>query len=316
MIYKSIVINGDLGSGKTTIARLIAERTGLRSISIGDLYREIAQRRGMSALELNLHAERDEEIDRYIDDLQRQMAESSEQLVVDSRLAWLFFREALKVHLITDPVVAAGRVFARPADQVESYSSIDEATGSLRSRSESERQRFITKYGVDKERLRNYDLICDTTRADPAGIADWVLHAYQSGDQRSASVDPAILLDPARIYPTQPITGLRGLWDSDESFVTDLGKAGFQQVEPITLGYTGSSFYVVDGHRRLSAALRNDFRLIPARLAAEREETMIAGLTAGQYFVSAVTLSMIYDWGDAHGIGLRVPAHLETQLTR
>jgi cytidylate kinase len=316
MIYKSIVINGDLGSGKTTIARLIAERTGLRSISIGDLYREIAQRRGMSALELNLHAERDEEIDRYVDDLQRQMAESSEQLVVDSRLAWLFFRAALKVHLVTDPVVAAGRVFARPADQVESYSSIDEAADSLKSRSESERQRFITKYGVDKERLRNYDLICDTTRADPAGIADWVLRAYQADGRQPAPVTPALLLDPGRIYPTQPITGLRGLWDADEGFVADIGRAGFQQVDPITLGYTGSCFYVVDGHRRLSAALRNDFRLIPALLAAEREEVVLAGLNAERYFESAVTLSMIYDWNDAHDVRLRVPAHLETQLAR
>ena len=51
----------------------------------------------------------------------------------------------------------------------------------------------------------------------------------------------------------------------------DVGAAGFQRLEAITVGYTGSSFYVVDGHRRLSAALRNEFRLIPGTLAAERE---------------------------------------------
>ena len=249
-------------------------------------------------------------------DLQRQLAESEDQMVVDSRLAWLFFREALKVHLITDPVVAAGRVFARPSDQVESYSSVDEATGSLKSRSESERQRFIAKYGVDKERLRNYDLICDTTRSDPAGIADAVIESYRAaGQEPGPAGSPALLIDPARIYPTQSISGLRGLWDCDESFVQDVGAAGFQRLEAITVGYTGSSFYVVDGHRRLSAALRNEFRLIPGTLAAEREEVAVAGLGAARYFESAVTLGMIYDWDDAHGIRLRVPAHLESQLT-
>jgi hypothetical protein len=37
------------------------------------------------------------------------------------------FRDALKVHLITDPVVAAERVLGRPGDAVEHYGSVQEA---------------------------------------------------------------------------------------------------------------------------------------------------------------------------------------------
>jgi len=112
------VVNGDLGSGKSTVSKLLARRLGIRRISIGDLYRQMAQHRGMTALELNLHAELDDKIDHYVDRLQDDIAGSGEHVVMDSRLAWFFFRDAVKVHLITDPVVAAHRVMGRPADSV------------------------------------------------------------------------------------------------------------------------------------------------------------------------------------------------------
>src|SRR5690242_17665881 len=100
---RSVVINGDLGSGKSTVSAQLARQLGVRRISVGDLYREMAQRRGMTALQLNLHAELDDKIDYYVDRLQSDIAMSGETLIVDSRLAWHFFRDALKVHLVTDP---------------------------------------------------------------------------------------------------------------------------------------------------------------------------------------------------------------------
>ena len=81
----------------------------------------MAKQRGMTALQLNLHAELDDKIDFYVDRLQSDIAASGEQLIVDSRLAWFFFRDALKVHLITEPTVAAHRVVGRPTNAVETY---------------------------------------------------------------------------------------------------------------------------------------------------------------------------------------------------
>src|SRR6266508_2251112 len=153
---RSVVINGDLGSGKSTVSVLLARQLGIRRISIGDLYREMAQQRGMTALELNLHAELDDKIDHYVDQLQGDIAASGEQLIVDSRLAGYVFTGALKVHLITEPTVAAQRALARPANTVETHPSVEEARSRLATRSESARVRFITRYGADKTRLRNY----------------------------------------------------------------------------------------------------------------------------------------------------------------
>ncbi|MFE9690976.1 AAA family ATPase [Micromonospora sp. NPDC005806] len=308
-VRHSIVFNGDLGSGKSTVSVEIAKRLNMRRVSVGDLYRQMAQERQMTALQLNLHAELDQAVDGYVDQLQRDIAASGERLVMDSRLAWHFFTDALKVHMITEPTEAARRVLARPSGPAESYTSLNEARAKLRERSESERGRFIVRYGVDKARLRNYDLICDTTRATPEQVIQHVIDVYEGrlGADVVAEGQPLLLLDPARVYPTEDIATLRGLWDSE--FVGDVAEAGDEALVPLTIGYTGEYFFVVDGHRRLSAALQNGFPLVPARLAAEVEEPVVGGMSAVDYFAAQARPSLIHDWEAAHGLQLPLPEH-------
>lgn len=307
---RSVVVNGDLGSGKTTVTVKLAERLGMRRISVGDLYREMARRKGMTALQLNLHAELDDEVDGYVDRLQGEIAESDEQLVVDSRLAWFFFTRALKVHLITDPTVAAQRVLARPSSEVESYTSLAEAEQRLRERSESERARFLVRYGADKCRLRNYHLVCDTTRATPDEIVDQIVAVFQGrlNPQIVHETPPLVLVDPARVYPTQEAQALRDHWDP--ALAESVGAAGPAAMEPLRLGYAAEHFFVIDGHRQLSAALRNGFRFVPARLVAEGDEPVVGGLSAAGYFASEVSAGMVRDWADLHGTQLPPPAHV------
>jgi predicted cytidylate kinase len=258
-IQRSVVINGDLGSGKSTVSRLLAQRLGIRRISVGDLYRQMAQQRGISALELNLHAELDDKIDHYVDRLQRDIAMSGERLVVDSRLAWFFFRDALKIHLITDPAVAAHRVLARPADAVETYTSSAEARQRLAQRSESERARFLERYGADKTRLRNYDLVCDTTRATPDEVVTRVIDTLTTPPDETR-----LFIDPQRIHAT-----------------VNPGADG----GAIRLGYARPLFFVVSGHRALGDALHSGHRLVPAVLAAEGDEP-IDGMSTHAYYAT------------------------------
>ncbi|GGM03094.1 MULTISPECIES: AAA family ATPase [Micromonospora] len=308
-VRQSIVFNGDLGSGKSTVSVEIAKRLGLRRVSVGDLYRQMAQERQMTALQLNLHAELDQAVDGYVDQLQRDIAASGERLVMDSRLAWHFFTDALKVHMITEPGEAARRVLARPSGPAESYTSLQEAKAKLRERSESERNRFIVRYGVDKARLRNYDLICDTTRAPAEEVIEHIVAVFTGalGTDVVQDSPPLLLLDPARVYPTEDIAALRDLWDSD--FVDAVAAGGNAALEPLRIGFTGEYFFVVDGHRRLSAALQGGFRLVPAQLVAEVDEPVVGGMSAVDYFAAQVRPSTVYDWEAAHRIHLPLPEH-------
>lgn len=235
---RSVVINGDLGSGKSTVSILLAQRLGIRRISVGDLYREMAQQRGMTALELNLHAELDDKIDHYVDQLQADIATSGETLVVDSRLAWHFFKDALKVHLITDPRTAAHRVLGRPADTVEGYASLQEALQQLAERSESERVRFLDRYGADKTNLRNYDLVCDSTRATPEQIVDHILDTL-ANPQREVR----LFIDPRRVLVSGEGAG------------------------SVRLAYSRPDFRAVSGQTAVMAAARDAHTLISATLA-------------------------------------------------
>jgi CMP/dCMP kinase len=286
---QSIVFNGDLGSGKTTVSVEMARRLGLRRVSVGDLYRQMAAQRGMTALQLNLHAALDDEVDGYVDRLQSEIARSGEQLVVDSRLAWFYFTRALKVHLIVDAAVAARRVLARPSSDVEAYSSVAEAEQRLRERSESERERFLRRYGVDKSRLRNYDLVCDTTRATPDELVDHVVAAFQGelAPEIMRKDPPLLLVDPARIHPTTPIGDVPPDGDHTEVGMGATSAGGDVETEPLALGYVDGRFFVIDGHHRLSAALRHGRRLVPARLVAEGDEAATGGVSARQSFESA-----------------------------
>lgn len=313
---RSIALSGDLGSGKSTISLQLASILALRRVSMGDVHRDMAQARGMSALQLNVHAERDEAVDDRVDQHQADMARSGEQLIVDSRLAWFFFTEAFKVHLLVDPAVAAQRVMSRPASGVESYSSIAEAIERLQSRSDSERIRFLRKYGVDKARLQNYDMVCDTTRARPDEITDDIAAAFNGtfGAEVLANSPPLCRIDPARIYPSQDIKDLRDLRGSD--FVAEVRQRGQRSLSPILIAYTGRYFYVIDGHRRLSAALQSGFTLVTAQLIAEGKEHLASGLSAEQYFAAEVGLNMVYDWAAAHEIELSLPPHLADLASR
>lgn len=315
-VRQSIVLNGDLGSGKSTVSIELARRLGLRRVSVGDLYREMARQRQMTALQLNLHAELDQAVDGYVDQLQQDIADSGEQLIVDSRLAWHFFRHALKVHMITEPTEAARRVLARPSGPAESYTSLEEAKVKLRERSDSERSRFLIRYGVDKAKLRNYDLICDSTKASADDVVNHVIAAYEGrfAPEILRDAPPLLLLDPARILPSQPIRDLAGP-DEPEDLVRDVARAGEQALEPLNIGYTGEYFFVVDGHRRLSAALRSGFKLVPGRLVAEVDEKVADGRSAIEYFRSEVGLSTICDWAAAHGTDLPLPAHILEHAT-
>jgi len=156
-------------------------------------------------------------------------------------------------------------------------------------------------------RLRNYDLICDTTRASAAEVVEHIIAAYEGtlGADVLRDAPPLLLLDPARVYPTEDIATLRDLWDSE--FVGDVAEAGDEALEPLKIGFTGEYFFVVDGHRRLSAAIQNGFSLVPAQLVAEVDEPVVGGMSAVDYFTAQVRPGLVYDWESAHKIQLPLP---------
>ncbi len=160
-----ITITGDLGSGKSTVGKLLAEQLGYTYISTGQIQRELANKIGLSILELNKQAETDSSIDRQLDEYIKGLQHKSANMVIDSRLAWHFLPESYSVYLAVDPYIAAERIFkdATRSDSESCYSSVNDVLQKNIERKNSENMRFRELYNIDSMNMQNYNLVLDTT---------------------------------------------------------------------------------------------------------------------------------------------------------
>ncbi len=176
MCRKSITITGDLGSGKSTVAKILAQRLGYIHYSTGDAWRQIASEMGMTALELNKYAEKDKSIDTKIDSIFAGLGKDGKLYAIDSRLAWHFMSNTLKVKLTVNPVVGAERIFNdKERSGEKKYQNSKEAYDYLIQRRKSEVERYKEYYHIDIEDNSNFDLIIDSSDKTPEEIADIII---------------------------------------------------------------------------------------------------------------------------------------------
>jgi CMP/dCMP kinase len=295
---RPITVSGELGAGKSSVTTELARMLGARRVAMGDVQRTVADRLGLTILELNRYAETHPEIDTELDAGFVELARSGEPLVVDSRLAWHFLPEAYKVHLLVEPVVGASRVLSRGPSSAEEYGSLEEAIARTRARVESERRRFAALYGIDVTSLRNYDLVVDTTRLSADDVSSLI--ARSAADSDPLPSIPVLWIDPRRVLPTEPLS------PDLESAAAAIDR-GAPEPTPVRVGYSAPWFFVLDGHARLSAAVRDGAGLIRAELVAEGGEPVVDGISADDYVRSASARALAREWEDAHGFRFPEP---------
>ena len=105
-----ISLAGDLGSGKSTVSKIIIDRLGAEYYSTGAIVRGVAEKHGMTVVELNKYMETHPEIDHEIDDGLVALSDVDKLLIIDSRMAWHFTRGTFKVYLSIDIETGAYRI--------------------------------------------------------------------------------------------------------------------------------------------------------------------------------------------------------------
>ena len=173
-----ISLAGDLGSGKSTVSKILIDRLGAEYYHTGAIVREVAERHGMSVVELNHYMETHPEIDREIDDGLIALSGVDKLLVIDSRMAWHFTKGTFKIYLSTDIETSAARIM-RANRKGEHAMTLEQTVDDTRARRISEQKRYFGFYGVDIKDLTNYDLIVDTTYATPEEIAEVIIASFE-----------------------------------------------------------------------------------------------------------------------------------------
>ena len=178
-VFMKIAISGDLGSGISSVSKCLSEKLNFQYLSVGDIFRDFANKKGLTILELNEKAKTDKTIDEGIDLSLRRMANLSENMVIDARLAWYFVKNAFKVYISVDEVVAAKRIMNSNRGNVEKYSSLNIAIDDIRKRSENEIARYMYIYDIKINDMKNYDLVIDSSNLSILEITDKIIDTIE-----------------------------------------------------------------------------------------------------------------------------------------
>ena len=288
-----ITITGDLGSGKSTVAKSLASRLGFNSYSTGKVQREIARKRNITTLQLNELSEKDPSIDEEIDSVFISLKNDNEDLVVDSRMAWFFLPSSYKVKLVVSDTEASRRVMNDKERKSESLDNINEVLINLRKRKSSEIRRFKAIYHADLENNENFDLIVDTGSVSPDEIVELI--TAQSTKYFEKEKVHQFWSSPKCLYPLKSVSHI--IAEAGKEVRESISSSGFDHNQPIEcIRDKSGNLYLVNGYKRASGAILESISLVPIMLQKQASSTQ----TADEYLRSEYDASFVYDWEDAH----------------
>lgn len=170
-----ITVSGTPGSGKSTIAKLLAQKLGFKHHSTGDFMRAMAKERGVSIQELNRLALTDRSVDDANDARLRELGVFEDDFVVDARLGWKFIPRAVKILLTVSEDEAARRIFAARRPDEKENTTLAKTKKNIATRLASEIARYKKLYGADYTDNKHHDLVIDTTTLTPELIIEKIL---------------------------------------------------------------------------------------------------------------------------------------------
>lgn len=178
-----ITIAGSSGSGKSSTAKLVAQRLNFKHFSSGDFFRKIGLELGISLNDVSKKAESEKIIDERTDEEIRKLS-NAEKIVIDSRLAFHWIPESFKVYLDLSPEIAKDRIFNNLKEnplrkQSENSTTTEEIYKKIISRLESEKKRYQELYGINHTEKSNFDLVIDTNKNNLKQVIDIIVSEYQ-----------------------------------------------------------------------------------------------------------------------------------------
>ena len=276
-----ITLTGNLGSGKSTICRLLEQQYGYEVFSTGKVIRQIADDLNISVLEMNELMSKDHKYDHMIDDKTAQISRENQEksILFDSRLAWHFVEKSFKVFLSVDLAEAARRVYADASrGEVESYKSEADAAEQLEARAANEDARYEELYGIHYFDFDNYNLILDSSYAKPEVIAALLMQEAVSRAEEQPEVRGRMLISPKRLgfvqeggASTESASPENAAAAAAAAVQNALSAANACSVAPgiVTVKVEGNRMTVVSGADIVQRAADGGYAYVAAQLAKD-----------------------------------------------
>ncbi|MEF8778195.1 MAG: AAA family ATPase [Natronomonas sp.] len=172
-----ITVSGPPGCGVTTLCEALSERLDCGYVSGGEVFREIADDRGMSLSQLTAEASSSDELDRELDRRLQRIAEkwgdADNAFILESRLAGYLAADHADLRIWLD---------APEEVRVDRTADREEISAEMRVREVIEEKRYETYYGVDLGNRSFYDLSINTARWSPEMTLSIVTTAIEGYD--------------------------------------------------------------------------------------------------------------------------------------
>jgi len=179
-----ISLSGNMGSGKSTIAQMLADKLNWPRYYMGGLRREAAQKRGLTLAEYNKLGETDINTDQEVDEYQRELGKKEDNFVIEGRTSWYLIPHSLKIYLDVDSEEGAKRIFGslqhkNNRNEGNNLKTWQDVLASNKERMASDIKRYRQYYNIDVYDKKNYDFCLDTTNLTPKEVFSAVFKVVQ-----------------------------------------------------------------------------------------------------------------------------------------
>lgn len=187
-----ISISGAHGSGKSTVAQMLADKLSWPRYYIGGLRREAAKKRGLTLAEYNALGENDPTTDKEVDEYQQQLGLSSDNFIIEGRTSWFFIPHSFKIYLDVSEEESYKRIFSHlqqknDRNEDKNLSSPEDVRRSLQARLSSDRLRYQKYYGIDVNDLSHYDYYLDTSGLNLQEVFEIVYQTVREAQKKLSS---------------------------------------------------------------------------------------------------------------------------------
>jgi len=175
-----IRISGYPGSGKTTLAKRLAEEYSYEYFYAGGLFRDMAREKNLSIEEFYRKLAQDPNLEKSVDERQAKLMQEKDNIVVEGRIApfqdTAFKRINILLKVSRDE--GARRQSLRPENTGKSISDIKKFT---EERIATEREHYRSLYSIkDHFDEKQFDIVLDTTSISADKVFEIILDRIET----------------------------------------------------------------------------------------------------------------------------------------